>query len=257
MNYNYHAHTERCHHASGTPEEYIKRAVDNGIKYMGFSDHIPFVLDDGSQSSYRVRFEEGKEYVNEIRALRERYKNETEISVGFESEYYRAYFDRMLGDAINFGAEYLILGQHFINSDVKEELSSKRTEDENKLRAYADSVVEAIESGYFSYVAHPDVLNYVGDREIYKREMRKICVASRENNIPLEINFLGIRNGRHYPNPLFWEIAGEEGSPVTFGFDAHDVEAAYDGRSLEKAKRLVKEFNLNYIGRPRLIALKK
>ena len=29
MKVNLHTHTFRCHHATGTPEEYIKRAIDN------------------------------------------------------------------------------------------------------------------------------------------------------------------------------------------------------------------------------------
>jgi len=35
---------------------------------------------------------------------------------------------------------------------------------------------------------------------VFKTEMRKICVASKEYNIPLEMNFLGIRDNRCYPN---------------------------------------------------------
>lgn len=86
--------------------------------------------------------------------------------------------------------------------------------------------------------------------------MEKICRASKEYNIPVEINFLGIRENRRYPNPWFWEIAGKLGCPVTFGLDAHEAEAAYDGASLVKAKELVKKYNLNYIGRPKLLPLK-
>jgi len=51
---------------------------------------------------------------------------------------------------------------------------------------------------------------------------------------------------------VFLEIAGEEKSPVMFGFDAHSTEAAYDGKSILKAKELVKKYNLNYIGRPEI-----
>ena len=54
MNYNYHTHTTRCGHASGTEREYIERAVANGVRYMGFSDHATFVFPDGFESHYRV-----------------------------------------------------------------------------------------------------------------------------------------------------------------------------------------------------------
>lgn len=58
MNYNYHTHTFRCRHATGTPKDYIKYAIDGGIEYMGFSDHVPFVFPDGFQSHYRIPFNE-------------------------------------------------------------------------------------------------------------------------------------------------------------------------------------------------------
>ena len=76
---------------------------------------------------------------------------------------------------------------------------------------------------------------------------------SREKNVPLEINFLGIRGGRHYPNEIFWEMAGEEKSPVTFGFDAHNTEGACDRESLSTAENLVNKYNLNYIGKPEIV----
>ena len=77
--------------------------------------------------------------------------------------------------------------------------------------------------------------------------MRKICIASKEAGIPLEINFLGIRDNRNYPCKLFWEVTGEVQSPVTFGCDAHSKNTAFDKESLEKANELVKKYNLNYI----------
>ena len=68
---------------------------------------------------------------------------------------------------------------------------------------------------------------------------------------------LGIRQKRHYPNNLFWQIAGEEKSPVTFGFDAHTALDSYDGKSLEYANDMVKRYNLNYIGMPELDMIQK
>ena len=102
-------------------------------------------------------------------------------------------------------------------------------------------------------MAHPDVFNFVGDKGTYKEEMRKIAIASREKNVPLEINFLGIRENRYYPNPSLLEIMSDERCPVTFGCDAHEVESAFDLESLKKAEKIVKEYNLNYIGKPEII----
>ncbi len=257
MIYNYHTHTYRCSHASGTPEEYIKRAIDCGIKHMGFSDHIPFTFPDGYESYYRVPMAEVGDYVSELLTLREKYKDKIDIKIGFEMEYYPSHFDNMLKNAIEFGAEYLILGEHFLGDEHPSGTPATIPyESVDALKEYVSNVVSGIKSGVFTYVAHPDILNFTGDNKAYEKEMRKICVASRECDIPLEINFLGIRDNRRYPNEKFWKMAGEEQCPVTFGFDAHDTLNAYDGKSLKKAEKVVEKYSLNYIGEPKLLPVK-
>lgn len=256
MNYNYHTHTFRCNHANGTPEEYIQRAIENGIKYMGFSEHFPYICRDGFEARYRLPTAQVEEYFEELYGLREKYKEQVDIKIGFEMEYYPEQFDGMLEKAVGYGAEYLILGQHFIAEEHPDGIYAMKANDcEEQLKIYTDDVVSAIKSGVFTYVAHPDVFFFTGDNEVYVREAERICRASREYNIPLEINFLGIRGSRNYPNEAFWRIAGETGAPVTFGFDAHDAASAYDGGSLGKAFEIVKGFNLNYIGAPQIINL--
>ena len=37
--------------------------------------------------------------------------------------------------------------------------------------------------------------------------------------------------------------------------DAHSVDAAFDAKSLQLGKEMVKRHNLNYIGRPKLVLL--
>lgn len=257
MDYNFHTHTYRCGHASGREEEYVLKAIENGIKYMGFSDHIPLMFDDGFESGYRVHTDKAKDYVGEINRLKEKYKDKIKIFVGFESEYYQDFFDNMIENAIDYGAEYFILGQHFLSAEHPNGIpSGRRTENIEDLKKYVDTVIKAMKTGTFTYVAHPDIINFTGDDEAYKEEMRKMCKAALDLQIPLEINFLGIRDNRHYPNPLFWEVAGEVGAPVTFGFDAHETQVAFDGESLIKAKEMVKSFGLSYIGKPKIKFLK-
>ncbi len=254
MNYNYHTHTYRCGHATGKPEEYIKRAIEGGIKYMGFSDHIPFRFPNGFESpGIRVPTAQGKAYCTQLRRLRKKYEDKIEISIGFESEYYPEYFDEMLANAKKYGAEYLILGQHYAEAEDK---GGRHMFHETKsvrwLKKYVDLVIAGIETCAFTYIAHPDIANFKGDAYVYREEMRRLCVASRKLGIPLELNFLGIRGERHYPTKAFWQIAGEEKAPVTFGLDAHSAHSAYDGESLLVAKDMVEEFGLNYIGKPEL-----
>ncbi len=256
MNYNYHTHTHWCDHAFGEPEEYIENAVAGGIQYMGFSDHAPWIFPDGYESHYRVPVSKVEDYMEELSRLREDSRDRIQISIGFEMEFYPLYFEQMLKNAQRFGGEYLILGQHFLGNEHPGGHSSQRYPgNEAQLTEYVETVLQAMKTGAFTYVAHPDIFKFAGDEGFYLRQMEKICAASCDLNLPLEINFLGIREGRNYPDLRFWELAGKYGCPVTFGCDAHHASAAYDGPSLQKAKMLVEQCHLNYIGKPELIRL--
>lgn len=243
---NYHTHTYRSHHATGTEEEYIERALKHGIKIMGFSDHAPFLFPDGHEDPWRISVDDGEAYIKKLHKLREKYKDRLYLPIGFEMEYYPAYFDDMFSYVKGLGAEYLILGQHF-SGEKQEVHSGDRGHTEEELILYTDTVIAGMKTGKFLYVAHPDMFRFEGDEDIYKREVLRLCKASVELNVPLELNFLGMSLGRHYPREKFWEIAGREGVTVIYGFDTHDVKRAYDGESLEKAKAMSEKYSLNVI----------
>ena len=65
--FNYHTHTALCGHAEGTMEEYIKSAIEGGIKSMGFSDHAPYVFPDGHESHFRVPSKKAKQYAEDLK----------------------------------------------------------------------------------------------------------------------------------------------------------------------------------------------
>lgn len=252
MNYNLHTHTSRSD-ASGEDEKYISRAIENGFTTLGFSDHAPLRFEDGFESAFRVPFVKAREYVYDIKKLKERYKRNVDILVGFEMEYYPEYFNKTVSQMVEWGVEYLILGQHYVYPEYPKKTEYQHvvrgSASEKLLSEYADRVVEAMETMRFTYVAHPDMFLFLGNKEYYKNQMRKICVASKKLNVPLEINLLGIRANRTYPNKLFWELAGEEGAPVTFGADAHQPVDVYNKDSINIAHSIVDEYGLNYVGK--------
>ncbi len=256
MIYNYHTHTFRCHHAEGTEREYIERAISGGIKKMGFSEHIPFDFPDGYRSYWRMFTEDVADYFETLRALREEYKDRIEVFIGFEMEYYPLYFEQMKKNAIDWGAEYLILGQHYTKSEYPAAVySGFPTPDEEQYVSYVDNVVSGLGTGLFTYVAHPDLFKFTGSRSVFRRETERLCAAAKESGTPLEINLLGIRTGRNYPNPDFWQIAGETGCSAVLGCDAHSPLDAYDAESIPKARSLAEKFGVYIEEDPSLILL--
>ncbi len=257
MKVNLHTHTYRCRHASGTPREYIEKAIEAGYTHLGFSDHLPFAFPDGTQSHFRVPMDEAEDYMAELGALREEYKDRIALHIGFEMEYYPLYFGEMTAIAQRLGAEYLLLGQHFIHNEYpggrENHLFKPKDKDEDMV-TYADTVCEGMATGIFTYVAHPDVIHFTGSNEVFCDQLRRVCEASLQYGLPLELNFTGVHEEhRTYPDSRFWRMAGEMGCPVVFGCDAHSVDAVWNPETLKKAEQYAKDHGLRVIDFPELV----
>lgn len=251
MKYNYHTHTVRCHHATGDDREYIEKAIEAGLEKFGFSDHAPFRYPDGFSFGSHVCVEEGEEYVQTMKKLREEYKEKIQLFIGFETEYFPTYHKEKMDFYRSLGIEYLILGNHFLFDGYPNTVyASTPTTDENLLRIFTDELIQAMETGDFSYIAHPDMFFFTGDDKAYEKQALRLCDASKANGIPLEINFLGIRTNRHYPRERFWEIAGKRNTSVVFGMDAHAPQDAGDLTSEKKAREFVEKYGLNFLEDP-------
>jgi histidinol-phosphatase (PHP family) len=179
-----------------------------------------------------------------VRRLAAEYKGTLDIRLGVEAEYYPKYFSRLLQMLRENGVEYMILGQHFLGNEIGDVYSGRRTEDENTLVRYVSQCTEALETGLFTYLAHPDLINFGGDADVYDREMRRLCQAANRTGTPVEINLLGIREDRHYPDERFWKIAGEEGCTAVIGCDAHRPSELSDAAGEQKALDMVSRFGL-------------
>ena len=242
---NYHTHTPRCRHAVGAEREYVERALAGGFSELGFSDHTPWFFDvPGYYSTFRMRPEQLEDYVTTLLALREEYRGRLSLHIGLEAEYYPRLFPKLLDFLRQFPLDYLILGQHALYNEVEGFYPTRPTADERLLDQYRGQSLEALETGLFTYFAHPDIFNFTGDRMVYDRHVRQICRRTRELGIPLEFNLLGWSEGKHYPDPTFWRIAGEEGAVAIIGCDAHAPEQTWDPALIERAEALLAGFGV-------------
>ncbi len=222
VDYNFHTHTPRCGHAVGSEREYIESAIEHGFKKLGFSDHTPQPFDNGFVSSIRMDMSQLDGYVGILEELREEYKDRIELHIGLEAEYYPKYFNRLLEEIKDRGIEYLILGQHFTWDEENGFYAGNRTDREDDLASYVDETIEALDTGKFLYLAHPDLINYTGDEKTYIRHMSRLCEYARDHEILLEINALGHETGRWYPRKDFFSLASSMGCQFVYGCDAHD-----------------------------------
>lgn len=241
---NYHTHTIRCHHAQGTEEQYIQNAIASGIQILGFSDHTPQVYPGGYCSGIRMLPSQLEDYAMTLYVLRQQYRSQIRLHIGLEAEYYPALFADLRELLRDYPVEYLILGQHWGGNEMDEIYVGRPTEDAERLKRYYRQVLDGLDTGLFTYVAHPDVMNFVGDSKVYETQIREFCREIADRYIPLEINFVGIRNGSHYPNPAFWRIAAEENCRVVFGVDAHHPDHFLDADTERKAIEFANEFGI-------------
>lgn len=229
---NLHTHTRRCRHAADLDDRaWVEAALAAGIRVLGFSDHCPWprvepLPPPGFRSGVRMDPEETAGYVESLLALREEYKGRIDIRIGFEVEH--ALPPRIAAqDALfaPFPVDYLICGQHYLgdgSDEWKGDWSGSPTQDESRLEAYVARCLDAMASGRYLYLAHPDVLNYVGPDDVYGRHMSRLCEWLAAHDSPVEVNLLGIHGKRHYPSERFLRIAADCGCKAVLGVDAHD-----------------------------------
>jgi len=248
MKTNYHTHSYRCGHASGTDEEMVQSAIERGLEICGISDHAPFKFPGGFESHFRIPTGLAEDYMQSFGSLAKKYQNDIEIHVGFEMEYYPAFFEDMRAYAKALGGEYLLLGQH----SVRDEFPMRgpvATSDPEIFDTYCQNVLDGLETGAYSYLAHPDLVLRHDPTDDELEKLRPICKRAKELGIPLEINFHGLLLNRAYPNDRFWEMAALEHNEVIFGCDAHAPSELTDTANEMKAMELVTKYHLNLISK--------
>ena len=215
---NYHTHTTRCMHAIGSEEEYILAAISAGYTELGFSDHT-------------------------LSVLRDKYKDKISIKIGLECEYFEDKMDWLKEQVERYGLDYLILGNHFDGSDETGIYYGYPVSLE-ELKRYVSQVLKAMDTGLFSYVAHPDVVFYDESKQEHIDELEKVCIHAAEINMPLEFNLLGYKAMRHYPSQPFIDLCKKHHNRIIIGTDAHDAGALKDTQTYNRAYTYLKENGL-------------
>ena len=247
---NYHTHTVRCNHAVGNEREYIETAIAAGFTDLGFADHIPYIFPDETFiDRSKMTIDQAAEYFETLLALRKEYADRIRIHIGFEAEYYEDCFDKTFNKLMEYPLDYLILSQHRING-YKSTIVFDATDDEQDLICYVDNLIKALGTGKFSYIAHPDVLNFTGSDEVYYKHMRRLCEAAKAYDVPLEINILGAATNRTYPSERFYKLVAEIGNSVIIGCDAHSPDMLVNEKGYNRCREILDKYGitpLNYL----------
>lgn len=249
---NYHTHTELCHHADGMPADYLKYSMQDGCTELGFSDHCPYPYDDrDTWPNVRMQPEQAPGYIAAI------HKAAQDVSfpvyTGFECEYapcYETWYrDMLLGE---WKADYLVLGQHWL-PEGKNMIYAPTLSSMADIRSYIKLTIQAMETGLFAFLAHPDIL--MADGRSWNIELEAmfsdLIDAAISCRMPLEINGYGlvkkavgrsINKRQPYPVDPFWELAAKKHATVICNSDAHQSKDVIV--NAQKAREYAKRFGI-------------
>ncbi len=247
---NYHTHTVLCGHAVGTIQENISKAIEYGYETLGFSEHAPLPLHEFNEVDAKRLFANENMTMQELQAnyldVLSKLKGHCslDIKIGLESEYVSGNLE--FYKELRSKVEYMILGVHFFKSDSKL-IDTYAQIDNTTMYDYARNIEEALATGLFDYLAHPDLYLYENLEfdEDARRVADMICDSCIKYNIPMEINCNG--KGR-YPRPDFYEYIKNKPVKFIIGVDSHDPERL-SGEHIKNSIDLAKRLNLKLVER--------
>ena len=243
IEYNYHTHNYLCGHADGTVSDYVKVAVGNGLKSLGVSDH--FAQPALPNCPYMNFDKLKKEYLPQFDTAEALFGERINIYSGLEVEYFSGYDDAY--EALLREVDYLVLGEHYYFHDGNLFFCFRDEADKSRANSYFAQLAEGVKSGYFSILAHPDLIFFRGlkpDNEIMKKfeDVIRCCV---DYGVKTEINAQGVRaNGFGYPTDYLLEICEKLNAPVVVSSDGHFPEALCDS-CVKKLYYVAKSRGLN------------
>ncbi len=261
--FDYHLHTKLCRHAVGEMHEYVLQAERSQLKEIGFADHIPiyFPLPAGADSGDNAMFpDELPYYVDEVLSLRDEFPG-LNIKLGLEADYIPGYEEQLQAILSAYPFDYILGSVHFLDGWAFDNLQFRTEYDkwdaESLFARYFSVLQQAIQSGLFDILAHPDLIKKFGlyssqvrkgDQtaawltDIYRQTVRDI----KQADICLEINTSGLYCpvAEMYPAPEMLRIAADLDIPVTFGSDAHRPQ--HVGRSIEQAAVLARTCGIKH-----------
>lgn len=241
-----HNHTTLCNHASGSVEEFIEKAISNGTKYYGFSEHAPMNFDE----KYRMSFKELDLYEDMIKKAKEKYKDKIAILTGYEVDFIDGLIDNRV---ISRDVDYFIGSVHFLSRwgfDNPAFIGEYKNKDIDKIwEEYFFAIKSMAKSGLFDIVGHLDLIKIF--KYMPKKDIRVIAKdaisAIKKADMVVEFNSAGLRKpvAEIYPSGALIEMLKESDIKITFSSDAHKIEDVGYGSSVLLSK--AKEFGFNEI----------
>lgn len=225
-----HTHSFYCGHAIGQLADYCKAAVESKIDVLGFTEHCP--VKENRWKKSRMDYKMMEIYLEDVEKQKNDFNNLKVLS-GFECDYFKEYKNYL--SELKERVDYLITGVHYLQTSKDTDFPLHHyTMGKKELFAYSKQYIDSIESGLFSFGAHPDLfaIKYLHFDEEAAAVSKDIIECAVEYDLPLEVNGNGLLKNKilvdgsyrsPYPIEDFWKIAENYPSlKVVASPDAHN-----------------------------------
>ena len=243
-----HMHTTWCD-GKNSPEEMVLAAIEKGMECIGFSGHSFVECDPECGMSA----EKASCYRQDIKRLKEKYKNHIRIFCGTEQDYCSetdtACYDYVIGSVHYIGTE----GQLFAIDDTPDILRKgvERFFDNNFYKAaenYFETVSDIVRKTGADIIGHFDLISKFNEKEHLFDEQHPQYIAAWKKAIDkllpagklFEINTGAVSRGwrsKVYPSPEMAAYIKKKGGSFILSSDSHSKETI--GYGFEKAAGLL------------------
>lgn len=252
-----HLHTSFCPHGSkDTMEEYVKMAIEKGMKEISFTEHAPLprsFTDPAPTKDSSMNREDVPEYIKTGKHLKEKYKSELIINIGFEVDYIDGYTDEIKDFLYQWGEDIddAILSVHMIPAEEEYICMDYSAEEFGRLVSIMGSV-EKVHERYYQLIGqsiHADLglykPNRIGHLTLVNKFQKKYPVQTnysqtvlnllgqlKEQGLELDANAAGWFKPdceESYPPFKFIKKAVEMGIKVIPGSDSHQAKGVAKG----------------------------
>ncbi len=226
-----------------TPEEVVLEAIKKGVKTLGFSDHSYTPFD----TSYCMKKEKVDEYIKQVNALKEKYRDKIEVLCGIEQDYFSGKptndFDYVIGSV-----HYVKLGDEYIDvDDTSEKLQNAAKkyfggDIYSLIEEYYRLVGEVVEIINADIIGHFDLITKFCEKDSifdqnnprYVAAWKKAVDKLLKHNKPFEINTGAISRGYRttpYPAPQIIDYIKQSGGRFILSSDSHSADTVMFGFS--------------------------
>ncbi len=265
----WHTHSALCHHAVGSIEDYIRKAIELELNTIGICDHFPFEflknIERIPYEDYAITLDEIKGYLSMAKTLKDKYRNVINVRIAFEVDFFENQESALNTHLYKYKnhLDYILGSIHILNfhdgrgawgfDDSRFRIDYDYYGPDKVYMEYYKTVQKMINSNEFDFdiIAHFDLPKKFNDipnnKEIINNEVMKTLQLIKKRDVVMEINSSGLRKDakEQYPSKEIIQKLCDLDISILLGSDAHDPN--YIAWEFEKIINMLKKIGYNHL----------